>query len=986
MPLIDNQALERRQLLLDSLDFLHIDARKTTIRGAYAKTCRWFLQHPKYRDWLDPSRQSQHHGFLWMRGKAGAGKSTMMKFLYLEMKRRSKNPDTGVASFFFNARGDILERSISGMYRSLLLQLLQSFPDIQFVLDDTDIVPANQRDCPDLNALKELLRSAVMALGQRSFICFIDALDECDEQEVRDMVQFFEDLAETTTNDIQFRVCFSSRPYPYIGIRRGALLSLEEESGHAEDLASYVKSNLRIEDSSLLEELQSQILLRAAGIFLWIVLVVDILNQEEADGGLALRKKLSEIPAGLSDLFKRILLRDNNAPERLLLCILWVLCARRPLTPAEFRHALWVGLLKPERGESYQKVDSELPDVQNRDSCVRLVTSSSKGLVEVTKSNKPTVQFIHESVRDFLVKERGLQDLWPELGFEWESRGHERLRHCCDTYLCLPGVKAIVHGAAEGFPSDSTKELHSLLEYASQQVLYHANEAAAVIPQDNFLSRFFASDGIQLINLFEKYKARRYSPDASSLYILADKGLEHLVRSELKREKPGHVQGERYKYPLFAALANGHQGAVAALLGLSSTICDGADIMGGLKHKKDLMNYKGRTPVSWAAQEGRLGLLQALVQGGAVVNHFDEEGRTPLARASLNGHEVVVRLLLKNGADVDAHDYNDEESALINASLGGHEAVVRLLIEHGANIEAHYLMTGGTALTWASYHGHEAIARLLIENKANLNASDHSGRTPLIMASSNGHEAVARLLIENGADVNTTGNTGQNALQLASMNGNEAIAQLLIENKAVINACDNAGQSALILALSYGHKAIARLLIAKGADISVTDRYGQTALFPASLRGDEATMQLLIQKGADVNLADVNGQTALIWTVIHGHEATARLLIQNGADINHRDAEGKTALIWTAVHGHDATARLLIQRGADVNHQDAGGKTALIWSSLHEQVVTTRLLIQNGAHVNHRDTEGKTALAWALWKGNKAVVQVLKHAIGQQPE
>ena len=45
----------------------------------------------------------------------------MMKFVYLETKKVFKKPSIAVASFFFNARGDYLERSISGMYRSLLL-------------------------------------------------------------------------------------------------------------------------------------------------------------------------------------------------------------------------------------------------------------------------------------------------------------------------------------------------------------------------------------------------------------------------------------------------------------------------------------------------------------------------------------------------------------------------------------------------------------------------------------------------------------------------------------------------------------------------------------------------------------------------------------------------------------------------------------------------------------------------------------------------
>ncbi|RKK66053.1 hypothetical protein BFJ69_g15745 [Fusarium oxysporum] len=62
----------RRQQLLESLEFDQIDSRKTTIKTAYSKTCRWFLKHPDYLEWLDSEKRSQHHGFLWIRGKPGA--------------------------------------------------------------------------------------------------------------------------------------------------------------------------------------------------------------------------------------------------------------------------------------------------------------------------------------------------------------------------------------------------------------------------------------------------------------------------------------------------------------------------------------------------------------------------------------------------------------------------------------------------------------------------------------------------------------------------------------------------------------------------------------------------------------------------------------------------------------------------------------------------------------------------------------------------
>jgi hypothetical protein len=300
-----------------------MDSRKTTIKQEQKRTCRWFLSHPGYEAWLDPARLAQHHSFLWISGKPGAGKSTIIKFAYSSMKSKTRHEHAIIASFFFNARGDYLEKRISGMYRSLLLQLLEGYPDLQVVLDNTDLVPQNQTGCPSLNVLKNLLANAVYALGQRSFTCFVDALDECDEQQVVDMVQYFEDLAEQSTAEgVSFRICFSSRHYPYIFIKWGIRLTLEHQLGHAEDLATYVTSRLLIKEPELIEELQPQLLGKAEGVFMWVVLVVEILNKEYRRGGMALRMRLADIPSDLTELFKDILRRDNESMEALQLCIL----------------------------------------------------------------------------------------------------------------------------------------------------------------------------------------------------------------------------------------------------------------------------------------------------------------------------------------------------------------------------------------------------------------------------------------------------------------------------------------------------------------------------------------------------------------------------------------------------------------------------------------------------------------------------------------
>ncbi|KAJ5907499.1 hypothetical protein N7495_000181 [Penicillium taxi] len=972
---------KRRQNLLNSLEFDQMNARKATIKREQKKTCRWFLSHPCYKEWLSSARLAQHHGFLWISGKPGAGKSTIMKFIYSHMKSKARDNHAITASFFFNARGEYLEKSILGMYRSLLFQLFQGYPDLQVVLDDPDLIPLNHNGSLSLDVLKELFANGVCALGQRAFTCFVDALDECDEQQVVDMVQYFEELAEkSTAGGALFRICFSSRHYPYIEIQRGIRLTLEDQSGHAEDLVTYITNRLIIQERTLLDEIQPQLLSKAAGVFMWVVLVIDILNKEYRRGGMALRMRLSEIPSDLNELFKDILRRDNEDMEAFQLCILWILYAKSPLRPQELYHALWSGL------SLNHLVDSQIPDLTALETgagvrtnpAERYIISSSKGLAETTKSGQPTVQFIHESVRDFLIKDRGLYELWPELGLNCESLGHDKLKQCCDLYTNHTLIFASVNRLPPEPTSNDRKEIltkYPFLEYASQNILYHANTAAKAVPQEEFLSSFPISRWIDTSNIFEKFTIRKYTPKASLFYILADKGCPALIQEKLKKDPQIHIFGERYGYPLFAGLANGNKDAVAALLNLPSRIHNGVDITEGFNQRKDLKGYEDRTPLSWAAQDGQSSIVELLLERGAICDELDRGWRTPLSLASSNGHETVARLLIDKGADVNTSN-KFGQTPLYRALRNGHETVARLLIDKGADVNT-INDDGETPLYWALMSGHEAVARLLIDKGADVNTCNKYGKTPLYMASSNGHEAVARLLIDKGADVNASNKGGETPLYMASSNGHETVARLLIDKGADVNTSNKFGQTPLYRALRNGHETVARLLIDKGADVNTSNKDGKTPLYMASSNGHEAVARLLIDKGADVNTSDKDGETPLYRALMNGHETVARLLIDKGADVNTSNKDGETLLYRALMNGHETFARLLIDKGADVNTSNKDGKTPLYWASLNGHEAVAMLLIDKGADVNTINEDGATPLYRALMNGHEAVAMLL---------
>lgn len=96
---------KRMGAVLDSLKFNQMEDNYLTIKSAYADTCQWLFKRVEYVDWLDSAKKSANNG-LWIKGKPGAGKSTLMKCAVQHAQDGSDNAT--VISFFFRARGSAL--------------------------------------------------------------------------------------------------------------------------------------------------------------------------------------------------------------------------------------------------------------------------------------------------------------------------------------------------------------------------------------------------------------------------------------------------------------------------------------------------------------------------------------------------------------------------------------------------------------------------------------------------------------------------------------------------------------------------------------------------------------------------------------------------------------------------------------------------------------------------------------------------------------
>lgn len=98
----------------------------------------------------------------------------------------------------------------------------------------------------------------------------------------------------------------------------------------------------------------------------------------------------------------------------------------------------------------------------------------------------------------------------------------------------------------------------------------------------------------------------------------------------------------------------------------------------------DLKDANGNTALMAAAFNGHNETMQVLIDAGANVNLRVNQGVTPLM-AACGPYPQAVRLLLENGAEVNAIDEIENFTALMYAAVEGLSPVVDILLEYGAD-------------------------------------------------------------------------------------------------------------------------------------------------------------------------------------------------------------------------------------------------------------------------------------------------------------
>ena len=247
----------------------------------------------------------------------------------------------------------------------------------------------------------------------------------------------------------------------------------------------------------------------------------------------------------------------------------------------------------------------------------------------------------------------------------------------------------------------------------------------------------------------------------------------------------------------------------------------------------------GSTALMHAAASGTVPIMQALINGGADVNGKNSRAATALHWAA--GDEAKVKLLLLNGAAVNAKTVEGRTPLYAAATMPGGAAAVRHLLEAGADVNAATLV--GTTPLFPAVNVSAEMTRLLLDKGADVNRATLSGVTPIMFTRD---AAIVQLLVAHGAEVKARSKVGETALMDAAARGDLAAAKLLVGRGADVNAVDHRGYTPLIFAAHYDGDAIelVRLLLSRGADIHARAE-GETALSLAARRGETEVTKVL---------------------------------------------------------------------------------------------------------------------------------------------
>ncbi|KAF5572881.1 hypothetical protein FPCIR_14158 [Fusarium pseudocircinatum] len=471
------------KVCLQSLWFPAINRRYETLGSPAEQTCQWLLDNEKFQDWLSGRNQERHQGLIWIKGKPGSGKSMLMAEVFRQATQRQDKASapSQTAAFFFNGKGDELEHSVVGLFRSLIYQLcsenilfLQCFQDIWDAKVKTGCFMESGAIAWQEAELKIAFEKIMLQKTSTKVLVFIDALDECDSSSVRNLAYYWRKITKSAfASGIDLKVCLSGRHSPSVTVSDCPEINMEQHNSY--DISTHLKQRIEIGigiQNAQWQTLAEKIEEMSDGMFLWVDLVVDDLLRSWDEGRSLeyLTKRVENTPQALENLFSEMLSHFTPEGKNIAVKLFqWATLSTKPLRLHEWHHIM--GFIRQPTPTSLAEWRASDYFTETDEQLVKQINTLSLGLIEVTGAmdvpphdsgseiasvgvdagsltleygGTRIVQVIHESVRDFFLRGNGFSVLDSSLSTHAIGTGHLSIMATCLDYVNIGELDALV--------------------------------------------------------------------------------------------------------------------------------------------------------------------------------------------------------------------------------------------------------------------------------------------------------------------------------------------------------------------------------------------------------------------------------------------------------------------------------------------------------------------------------------------------------------
>lgn len=244
-------------------------------------------------------------------------------------------------------------------------------------------------------------------------------------------------------------------------------------------------------------------------------------------------------------------------------------------------------------------------------------------------------------------------------------------------------------------------------------------------------------------------------------------------------------------------------------------------------------------------------LIDLVVKSVSDIDELDDNQKTLLCYACIDGHFDVAKALIDANANVNAQ--NNESSPLQFASARGSLDIVELLISSNADVN-YQDKNGFTVLHWASTQGKTSILDSLLKAGADLNKKDKTEKSIIHTASDKGFPEMVLAILEKGVDPNSVDKEKNTPLHFAALSGHDKVVRILLEQTSNKNPHNNEQRTPIHFASRGDQPAVIETLLKMSeVEVDTVDSKGNTPLHVAATEGSLEAAKILLSHGADIN-------------------------------------------------------------------------------------------------------------------------------------